>query len=384
MKHQTAENPFVYGKVVKGKYFFDRLQEKKRLIQLMKGKNNILITGDRRIGKTSLILECFSELERQGIALFYLNMDPISSVASFVERYGDLFTKKVPLAKRALQILKSGLKGFKIDIEIDDNGSPIASINWQGPGLVKPKVIQDILNLPDVLAKKNKQRFIVCFDEFQLARDIKGVNLIAEMRADFQLHDNITYIFMGSETKILDQLFSSPNEKFFNSSIKFHLGPIPREDFIGFMKKKFAVRGISVSGEVGEAICDWANNIPAHTQHLCACLWDHIQHTSREITKASIQQAIQAEIESNDQLYLQIWQTLGDPKDQIILRRLAEAKHLAVSSPEFCSPLGMNPATVTRRLHKIATRTRGAIIHQRSGVYTFSDPFFKDWIFQKT
>lgn len=384
MNKEPQQNPFVYGKVVKKDYFFNRKVERERLLALLRGKNNILITGDRRIGKTSLLLDCFERIAKEDIDTFYFNLDPISSVKSFIERYGNLFTQKTTVARRAIDFLKAGLKGFGLDIALADDGQPTASISWKGPGAVNQKTIPEILNLPEQLAISFRRCFLICFDEFQIARDLGDTDLIAEMRAAFQQHDRVTYVFMGSETGILNQLFSSPKEKFFSSAVKFHLGPISREEFRRFIQAKFEVRKISVPNDVCDIICQWGGDVPAHIQHLLSVLWNFAPHGTKIISAALVDSVVQNEIDSNDGLYLQMWQAIGDAKDQSLLQRRARLKEVAISSPEFCAPLSMNPATVTRRLSKIASRMRGAVIHLRSDGYVFSDPFFEEWIRGKT
>lgn len=384
MKQGKIQNPFVYGKVVGKGDFFDRTTERSRLAKLLEDRNSILITGDRRIGKTSLLLHSFGEIAKNSIETFYFNLDPIASARSFVERYGALFTQRVPIARRAIDFLKSGLKGFGIDIALSDDGSPTASINWKGPGNMGKQSIPEILDLPQRLATSLKRRFLICFDEFQVARDLDEVDLVAEMRAAFQHHDRITYVFMGSETHILNQLFSSPQEKFFSSAVKFHLGPISRDEFARFIQSKFRERNVTVSNEVCDAICQWGEDIPSHIQHLCSAIWDFVPGNRHSISADSIKEVMDSEINFNNDLYLQMWQSAGDAKDQMLLQRLARVKDVAISSAVFCAPLSMNPATVTRRFNKIASRTRGALIHWRSSGYAFSDPFFEEWVRQKT
>lgn len=384
MKGLPTKNPFVYGKVVGKGDFFDRTPERARLSRLLLGRNNLLITGDRRIGKTSLLLSCLAEATSAGVEVFYFNLDPITSVKSFVERYGALFTQKTPLAKRAIALLQAGLKGFGLDIELTDDGSPRASISWKGPGGVGRQTIPEILNLPQQLAESLRRRFLICFDEFQMARDLDGFDLIAEMRAAFQHHDRITYAFMGSEPSLLNELFGSPKEKFFNSAVKFHLGPIPRDEFSRFIQRNFAARGVTITPPVCEAISQWGEDVPAHVQHLCAALWDFLPTGARVVSASSISEVVGSEVDANDGIYLQMWQAIGNPKDQALLQRLARSEGAAVSSAEFCEPLSMNPATVTRRLAKITSRTRGVVIHLRSSGYAFSDPFFKEWVRRKT
>ncbi|MBI5299625.1 MAG: ATP-binding protein [Deltaproteobacteria bacterium] len=383
-KSPTHNNPFVYGKVVGNGDFFNRVKEKQKLLKLLQDRNNVLITGDRRIGKTSLLMNCFKEIATKNIDAFYFNLDPITSIKSFIERYGDVFTQKTSVSRRAIDFLKSGLKGFGLDIQLSDDGSPTASINWKGPGTVSQRTIPEILNLPQHLAESHKRRFLICFDEFQIARDLDGMNLISEMRAAFQHHDRITYVFMGSEMGILNQLFSSPKEKFFNSAVKFHLGSIARNEFIHFIQKKFATRKITIKEDTCTFICEWGGDIPANIQHLASAVWNFLPESADIVSMDAVKNIIVMEIDSNDELYLQMWQAIGDAKDQALLQRLARAKEFAVSSPKFCEPLSMNPATATRRFNKIAFKTRGSIIHLRSSGYSFSDPFFEEWIRRKT
>lgn len=379
-----AQNPFVYGKVVGKDNFFDRTAERSRLLKLLADRNNILITGDRRIGKTSLLLNCFEGVTGSVVETFYFNLDPIASARSFVERYGALFTQRASLARRAIELLKVGLKGFSLDIALAEDGSPTASIGWRGPGAMGRQSMPEMLGLPQQLAAEFNRRFLICFDEFQIARELAEVDLVAEMRAAFQHHDRVTYVFMGSETGVLNQMFGSPQEKFFSSAAKFHLGPIPRGEFARFIQGKFSVRNVAVPDDVCEAICQWGEDIPSHIQHLCSAIWDFLPDGARSVTAESLGEIVDGEIDFNSDLYLQMWQTAGDAKDQMLLQRLARAGGLAISSAEFCAPLSMNPATVTRRFGKTAARTRGSLIHLRSSGYTFSDPFFAEWVRKKT
>lgn len=51
------ENPFVYGRVVTGEKFFGRTELIERIQNYMRAGQNIMVYGERRVGKTSLIAE---------------------------------------------------------------------------------------------------------------------------------------------------------------------------------------------------------------------------------------------------------------------------------------------------------------------------------------
>lgn len=50
------QNPFVFGKVVRGNDFCDRNEEIEKINGIIRSKNNLVIISPRRYGKTSLIL----------------------------------------------------------------------------------------------------------------------------------------------------------------------------------------------------------------------------------------------------------------------------------------------------------------------------------------
>jgi len=52
-------NPFMYGKIVTGKHFFDRVDELKRILDTLEGGNNLVLYAPRRYGKSSLVKRAF-------------------------------------------------------------------------------------------------------------------------------------------------------------------------------------------------------------------------------------------------------------------------------------------------------------------------------------
>ncbi len=64
-------NPFQYGNIVSGDFFYDRKEELLRIKQTLKGGNNLMLYAPRRYGKSSLVAKamntirmyhiCFSE-----------------------------------------------------------------------------------------------------------------------------------------------------------------------------------------------------------------------------------------------------------------------------------------------------------------------------------
>ena len=55
-------NPFSYGTVVRGDFFYDRKEEGERIVTTLSGGNNMVLFAPRRYGKTSLVFQVIEQL----------------------------------------------------------------------------------------------------------------------------------------------------------------------------------------------------------------------------------------------------------------------------------------------------------------------------------
>lgn len=59
-------NPFKYGQIVEGEYFYDRKDELARIKSTLANGNNIALYAPRRYGKSSLVNKVLKELHNEG------------------------------------------------------------------------------------------------------------------------------------------------------------------------------------------------------------------------------------------------------------------------------------------------------------------------------
>ena len=58
-------NPFVFGKIVTGKNFINRKNERNEIAVEIENSMNIILYAPRRYGKTSLIMQVYDDLKKK-------------------------------------------------------------------------------------------------------------------------------------------------------------------------------------------------------------------------------------------------------------------------------------------------------------------------------
>ncbi len=97
-------NPFRYGKVVTTPYFTGRETEIKEISTTLFAGNNVILVGQRRIGKTSLIKEVLKKINSSNMV--YLDLYSVVSQKDFINKYAEAIfkTQKIPIKKLVKKI----------------------------------------------------------------------------------------------------------------------------------------------------------------------------------------------------------------------------------------------------------------------------------------
>jgi len=154
-------NPFKYGKIVSGQDFCGRKALLNQIIGSVKSSQNIVIKGERRIGKSSAIYEAV--LKCKGVQLLYVDLLGIKSIDALCKR---ILRAIVVLEQKAgffEKILKT-LSYLRPSISVD----PITlmpTITFDASVELKANSIPEVLLLIESLHKK--KRIVVVLDEFQ-------------------------------------------------------------------------------------------------------------------------------------------------------------------------------------------------------------------------
>ena len=369
------KNPFIYGETVSGDNFCDRVPEMKELVSDIKNGQNVIIFSPRRYGKTSLIKKALRKVKAQGILTFYIDLYPAINKGKFIEIYAGAISAGI--SGGALQVVKK-IKEYLpriIPKVVMDDQSFHLEFEFDRTGSISPN-IDDLLCAVNKEAERRNKSAVVVFDEFQEIADFDDDEIERKMRSVFQNHRNVSYIFMGSKTHLMRDIFNNPNRPFYKSGKHFPLGKIDHKELSFFAKKKFSGQNIVIGNNELNRVLDSTECHPYYFQMLCNVLWE-ICMDSRVVTEADIHRALDILISRESSVYIAMWEELTI-KQKNLMVALAKEESPEVFSKKFLETYGLGPSSsIQKALKKLLKRE---LIQQENGSYIVYDLFFKKWI----
>ncbi|MFA7711814.1 MAG: ATP-binding protein [Candidatus Neomarinimicrobiota bacterium] len=371
------KNPFVYGEAVMGENFTDRIKELAEITRDLSSGERLFLISPRRYGKTSLILKALEELKKNDFYIVYMDLYKATSLQAFLEIYTrSIATAVETKTDKILKFFKNTLPGLRPTISLQPDGSASVGIE------LVPKV-SDVLNfldqiydLPQKLAKKKGRNFIIVFDEFQEILNLDGESMEKTMRACFQHHDRVGYLFAGSKRHILYDMVSNPERAFYKMGRIINLEKLPRLEFIDFLLNAFKTTGYKIESETLDTLLDLVEDYPYNAQYFCHKLWDEYADT-KVIRSEYLEPTLIRILNENAPVYISIWDSLTLHQRRV-LQAIARNGGQNILSQEFIleNNLG-NSSSVQTSIRLLMKRQ---ILDRESGIYFLTDVFFRDWI----
>ena len=192
----------------------------RRLIERLEDGQHVLISGPRRIGKTSIIVEALRRIRRHGSYTAYVDCLGATDIRGLGERLADAILGNLSGVERSFEHAKAIAAGMQPTVKVKYEHVELAlqlarETNAQ-------RFFEGALDLPQGLAKRSGKRVVVVLDEFQAAGRL-GPRVFDVMRARFQAHRGVSYAFLGSEQGILEELFSAKGHAFYRFAVPLDL-----------------------------------------------------------------------------------------------------------------------------------------------------------------
>ena len=367
-------NPFSYGTVVKEPHFFNRKEEKERIVSTLSGGNNLVLYAPRRYGKTSLVMHVMDSLTDLGFICIYLDFMTVYSRESFAEEYSKAILVHQSNLNKAIELFAKLVRGIRPKLSFDQNGNPEFSFDFSTVK-ISDKSLESVINLPDKLADKEK-KFIIVMDEFQDIDKLNGENFEKLLRSKIQHHHNVNYLFLGSRTHILNDMFTNKNRAFYNSAAAMHLEALPKNETVNFLMNRFSLSNIQLNEKTASYLIEHAGNIPYYIQFLASEVWQYCINLKEVVNVEIIDVCASKILDLKSDYYFELFdrQTAYQKK---LLKALANDNQ-NVFSTEYAGKFRLSAASTTQKA--LNGLISSGIIEKYENKYLFDDPFFKKYL----
>lgn len=367
-------NPFKYGQVVSAEDFCPRPELLGQMVRFIKSGQNVVLQGERRMGKTSLICEAVRQAKKH--RMVYVDLLEIKTADDLAKRMIKAIVSAEAQAGMLEKILKT-LAQLRPTVSVDPfTGQPSVSLDPRVT--LEPDSIEAILEL--LQSTRKRKATTVVFDEFQDILNLpSSKETLALLRSRVQFHGDISYIFAGSIRNRMSDIFNSPDSPFFKSAVAVDVGSLDPGDFSAFLKEKFRKGRRKIIDDTLAEIISMAESVPGDVQQLCGALWD-MSAPGDSITKERFQDALELIFARESKGYEAVLvQVTGQQ-----LKCLTGLARLGGKSPlsaAFLEGVGITlPASVKKAMNRLAQLK---VIYRYQGEYKFINPFFKLWLLWK-
>ena len=365
--------PFIYGMSVEGEHFTDRELETKRLqLNFENGVNSILISP-RRMGKTSLVKKVKSLTESSKLKIVYVDIYKCRTEYEFYEKFASAVIQATSTkVERMAEYAKEFLMGISPKIVFSPEPTTEFSLSLG----VNPRTNtpEEVLDLPEKIARKRGIQIVVCIDEFQQIGEMPdSLTLQKTIRSVWQHHKHTSYCLFGSKQHLMSNLFYSRKMPFYQFGDMFFLRKIPSEKWVPFIVSRFEVAGKKISADLAEKICTTVDNYSAYVQQLA---WNVLTMTETEVNEQTFRDGLDATLAQVAPLFVE--QTINLSSYQLnLIRAICDGYHDDFGKREVTSHFNLGTRSNLPKLKK-ALIDREFIYETESGLF-LSDPLFAVW-----
>lgn len=345
--------PFIYGELAQDENFIDRHEDRKRLKTFLGNGINVMLISPRRWGKSSLVKATMKEIlqENKNVRICFVDAFKITSEADFYNAYATAVFNGVS---------SSFEKGNAL--EVDLGYKPLS------------RSAEDILNLPETIARQRGLQVIVCIDEFQnLANLSEWKRIEGLLRSVWQQHQHTTYCLYGSKRHMMLDIFNNSSNPFYRFGQVMYLDKISKEYWIPYIIDTFSKSGKSISREAAERICDAVDCHSWYVQQLSFFVW---ADTENEATVEMVDNALLSVIDTNRPVFESDADKLS-ASQMAMLHAVANGEY-RLNASEVVNRYNLGgPQTITRNKRVLVEKD---IIEKRGDGFDFVDPLFRQWI----
>ena len=366
---KKASNPFFISRYTDGQILCERTE-----LKIIKEHipQNIVLYGNRRTGKTTLVRQLFAELEKsKNHDTLYIDLQATQNkeeaIAAITIAVYEKFGKSKSGLSPAFQAIFSQL-GVSLDYH-PYSGKPIFGT---GPKSFT-KTEKSLAALGQYLSSR-KKRVIVALDGFQQISRYEEGNEEALFRGWVQQHPQITFIFVGSPPKMMTDMFAVKNRPFYQSARMVPLGTIPLSVYTTFIQRQFASKARTISDPLVSKVYHLARGEAYTVQLLC----HRLIGMSKKVREEEVTLALSDILDQYESTYADYARMLTRHQWNLFKAIAKEEQLFNPLSKDFVHKHSLGAVSTVSTALK-ALEKLGLIIHE-DGAYFVHDVLISRWL----
>ena len=372
--------PFVYGYLAEKENFIDRQEDRDQLKTFLGHGINVMLISPRRWGKSSLVKMAMTELmaEESDVRVCYVDAFKIRTEEDFYNKFASAVIDGISSAmEKKWDDIKRYIQSIIPGIKLKANALESVSIEMELDFQPLKKSAEEILNLPERIAKEKGIHIIVCIDEFQqLALLPEWKTMEALMRSEWQHHQHANYCLYGSKRHMMIDIFNNSNSPFYRFGQVLFMKKIEKKYWIPYIIQGFEKTSKTISTSLAERICDVTECHSWYVQQLSFFIWaDTVSNTDDDIFNRQLQTLIDTnapQFESD---------ISGLPPSQLSMLVAIASGEQHLSSKEVVRKYELGGAqTIAKNKKSLVAKD---IVELRNGSFSFVDPVFLLWFKQQ-
>lgn len=235
---------------------------------------------------------------------------------------------------------------------------------------------EEVLQLPELIARTKGYRIVVCIDEFQqIGEFADSLTFQKKLRSVWQLQSNVSYCLYGSKKHMMERMFQSRSYPFYRFGDLFYLGKIGEDDWVRYIQQRFRATGKDISVELAQVICRTTDHYSSYVQQLAWLVW---LRTNQTTTGDDVQYAIDRLLDACEPLFIQQTEDLSAYQLNF-LHALANGISTGFTQAVVLKEYRLGTAANVTRLKKSLTE-KDLITTDAPRQLVISDPILKMWL----
>lgn len=367
------EKAFVYGMSVSGNNFTDRKKETERMMLDFRNGINVILISPRRMGKTSLVRKVQSEMSDPDIKVVYMDVYDCRSEYDFYNRFASAILKAT---SSRMEQLMDNVRRFLTRVSPKISFSPDPCSGYSLSLGITPQNYQpeEVLCLPELIARERGLRIVVCIDEFQqIGEFADSLSVQKRLRGVWQHQENVSYCLFGSKKHLMENIFQNRRMPFYQFGEMIVLDCIPTEYWVTFICSRFEKYGKHISEDFARRIAETVRNYSSYVQQLA---WNVMAETADTVTEEVFRSGVSSLLQQCSGLFVQ--QTEGLSAYQLnFIRALCSGIHTGFGSQEVALRFPMGAKSNVDRIRR-SLLEKEIVQVTREGVF-LADAVFEMW-----